>query len=145
MASFEEFVDEMTDEKYDLIVSNPPFYTSDCKSIENARNKARFQDSLPFEILLDGVNQLLSDSGFFAVIIPFTKEQNFISLAQKNGLYPQKVTRVKGNINTDIKRSLISFSRNIETPMIDLLIIEKERNIYTDEYIGLTKDFYLKM
>jgi tRNA1Val (adenine37-N6)-methyltransferase len=61
-------------------------------------------------------------------------------------LYPVKITRVKGTPTTEIKRSLLAFSRNENAATeIDELIIETARHIYTSEYIELTKDFYLKM
>lgn len=144
-ASFEEFVEEMIDEKYDLIISNPPFYKSDYKTESHTRNTARFQDALPFDFLLKGASQLLSEKGIFSVIIPFSEEENFIALASKNGLFPKKITHVKGLPTSEIKRSLIAFSKEKQTTETNLLVIENQRNIYTDEYINLTKDFYLKM
>lgn len=144
-ASFQEFVIEMQDEKYDLIISNPPFYTSDYQTECNSRNKARFENSLPFSTLLEGVDLLLSDEGIFSVIVPFAEEENFVQLASQKGLLPQKITRVKGNAETEVKRSLIAFDRKSKACVFDLLIIEKERNIYTQAYTELTKDFYLKM
>ncbi|MDO4229404.1 MAG: methyltransferase [Capnocytophaga sp.] len=144
-ASFQEFVEEMQGEQYDLIISNPPFYTVNYKTIDEAKNKARFEEALPFEELIAGVTQLLAPQGFFSVIIPFAEEENFVTLARKNGLYPTKITQVKGNAQTEIKRSLILFSKTNSISIYDLLIIEKERNIYTEKYIELTKDFYLKM
>jgi tRNA1Val (adenine37-N6)-methyltransferase len=57
-----------------------------------------------------------------------------------------QITRVKGTPTSEIKRSLLAFSRNkIDTPLLDELIIEIGRHEYTPEYIGLTKEFYLKM
>lgn len=143
-ASFQDFVCEMAGEKYDLIISNPPFYTVDYKTENDSRNRARFEDALPFEILLEGVAVLLSEKGIFSLIIPFSEEEYFVQKASENGLYPQKITRVKGNPNTDIKRSLLTFSRQQVSCLPDLLVIENERHVYTDSYKELTKDFYLK-
>lgn len=145
-ASFEEFVAEMNDEQYDLVISNPPFYTSDSNAVQTARNQARFEHFLPFSTLIEGASQLLSDVGTFAVIIPYAEETNFIDLAKQHRLFPNKITRVKGNATSEVKRSLIAFTKTqLEVYPINVLIIEKERNVYTDEYISLTKDFYLKM
>lgn len=144
-AGLDEFVEEPEDE-YDLIVSNPPFYTEDYKSENEQRDLARFTDAMPFEDLIEAAALLLSENGIFSVIIPFKEEKNFIALANQCELYPVKITRVKGTPTTEIKRSLLAFSRNenAETE-IDELIIETARHIYTSEYIELTKDFYLKM
>lgn len=145
-ASFQEFADEMKDEeRYDLIVSNPPFYTSDYKTENDSKNKARFEDALPFGTLLAGVAALLSEDGIFSVIIPSSEETSFIRLASEYQLFPKAVTHVKGNPETDIKRSLIAFGRKEIPCVYDTLIIETARHRYTDRYKELTKDFYLKM
>lgn len=143
-AGFDEFVDEMED-KYDLIVSNPPFYAEDVASGNTARDQARQSNSLPFGELIQGVAQLLTDKGIFSVIVPFKEEQGFVQLAQNVGLYPNRITRVKGNPETDFKRSLMEFSFQQNEPHMDTLIIEKERHQYTEAYIKLTQAFYLKM
>jgi tRNA1Val (adenine37-N6)-methyltransferase len=143
-AGFDEFVDEMED-KYDLIVSNPPFYAEDVASGNTARDLARQSNSLPFGELIQGVAQFLTDKGIFSVIVPFKEEQGFVQLAQNVGLYPNRMTRVKGNPETDFKRSLMEFSFQQNEPQMDTLIIEKERHQYTEAYIKLTQAFYLKM
>ena len=144
-AGLDEFIEE-PEEEYDLIVSNPPFYSEDYKTENESRDLARFQDAMPFEQLLEAADLLLSEHGIFTVIIPFKEEENFIALANEFVLYPLKITRVKGTPTTEIKRSLLAFSRNETTDLpIDELVIETARHVYTQEYIGLTKDFYLKM
>ena len=144
-AGLDEFIEE-PEEEYDLIVSNPPFYSEDYKTENESRDLARFQDAMPFEQLLEAADLLLSEHGIFAVIIPFKEEEIFIALANEFELYPLKITRVKGTPTTEIKRSLLAFSRNETTDLpIDELVIETARHVYTQEYIGLTKDFYLKM
>ncbi len=144
-AALEEFVEEPEDE-YDIIVSNPPFFSEDYKSDNSQRNLARFQDAMPFEDLIEAAALLLSENGIFAVIIPFKEEEKFLALAHEYELYPLKITRVKGTPTSEIKRSLLAFSRNENSEFpIDELIIETARHQYTPEYIELTKDFYLKM
>ena len=143
-AGLDEFVDEPEDE-YDLIISNPPFYTDDYKSDNTSRDLARFEDALPFEELIEAAALLLSDNGIFSVIIPFKEEERFVSMCKELDLFPLKITRVKGTPTTEIKRSLLAFCRMEQTPLIDELIIEISRHNYTPEYIELTKEFYLKM
>jgi tRNA1Val (adenine37-N6)-methyltransferase len=144
-AGLDEFIEEPEDE-YDLIVSNPPFYTEDYKTENEQRDLARFQDAMPFEELIEAADLLLSENGIFALIIPFKEEEKFIALAKESELYPIKITRVKGTLKTEIKRSLLAFSRNEASDVeIDELVIETDRHVYTPEYIELTKDFYLKM
>ena len=144
-AGLDEFIEEPEDE-YDLIVSNPPFYTEDYKTENEQRDLARFHDAMPFEELIEAADLLLSENGIFALIIPFKEEKNFIALAKESELYTAKITRVKGTPTAEIKRSLLAFSRNENLEIeIDELVIEIDRHVYTSEYIELTKEFYLKM
>lgn len=151
--SLQEFTDEVED-KYDLIISNPPFYSPTLASpslpkgenlLYNARRTARFNDAMPFEHLIESVSNLLSYEGKFSVIIPFKEEEYFIALASDVNLFPNSILRVKGSPVSEIKRSLIEFSFKAQKVNIEELIIETSRHQYTQEYIDLTKDFYLKM
>lgn len=143
-ADLQEFAEEIED-KYDLIISNPPFYADHFKTDNKQRDMARFQDAMPFEHLVVCAAHLLEDNGRFSVIIPFSEEDRFINLAQKVGLFPNQILNVKGYPNADIKRSLIGFSFHESEIQKEELIIETQRHQYTEDYINLTKDFYLKM
>jgi tRNA1Val (adenine37-N6)-methyltransferase len=144
-ASLDDFMEEW-EEEYDLIVSNPPFYTEDYTSGDAQRDAARFTTSLPFQDLLEASGIILSENGVLAVIIPFKEEANFVALAQEEGLFPFKATRVKGTPESPVKRSLLAFSRHkTDSITTDELIIETARHQYTEAYIELTRDFYLKM
>ncbi|MDP5107237.1 MAG: methyltransferase [Polaribacter sp.] len=146
-ANFQEFADEIADEEetYDLIVSNPPFYSDDYETEDVARNKARFTSSLSFEELVTGVVKILSSDGKFATIIPFKEEENFVNLAKSKDLFLNKVCHVQGKPTSEIKRSLMEFSFHPSEIKKEHLVIEIERHQYTEAYINLTKDFYLKM
>jgi len=143
-AALEEFAEEIDDE-YDVIICNPPFYAEDYKTENASRDLARFQDAMPFNHLLESVSTLLAPEGHFSVIIPFNEEEKFIALASNFQLFPNKICRVKGNPESDVKRSLLTFAFSESDTLIETLIIETERHQYTDDYINLTKDFYLKM
>lgn len=143
-AGLDEFVEEV-EEEFDLIVSNPPFYTDEYKSGDDQRDNARFEDSLPFDELVEAADYFLSDHGIFALIVPFKEEEKIIALCQERDLFPLKITRVKGTPTTEIKRSLMAFTRIEQPTVIDELVIEVGRHDYTPEYIELTKEFYLKM
>ena len=144
-AGLDEFVEEPEDE-YDLIVSNPPFFSEDFRSENEQRDLARFQEAMPFEEIVEAADLLLSENGIFSVIIPFHEEDRFIELYAEVELFPIKVARVKGAPNTKIIRSLLAFKRyELAVLTSDELVIEISRHEYTPEYISLTKDFYLKM
>lgn len=152
-ASLLEYAEEV-DDKYDVIICNPPFYKPTLpsaslpkgeKKMAESRQKARFQDAMPFEHLVYATAQLLSEYGLFSVVIPKKEEQRFIDLTSKINLFPKRILHVKGNPKTEIKRSLIEFSFQKDSMQTSELIIENGRHNYTEDYINLTKDFYLKM
>jgi tRNA1Val (adenine37-N6)-methyltransferase len=146
-STFQDFAKERKEdgETYDLIISNPPFYTDNVKNNNRARNKARSTSFLSFVELISGVSKILSNQGEFTTIIPFKEEAKFIEISKQNNLFLNKICRVKGNNNSDIKRSLLTFSFYKKQLDENNLIIETSRHLYTDEYINLTKNFYIKM
>lgn len=143
-ASAQEFATEV-EEEYDLIISNPPFYSDNYKSDNKARNTARFTDTLPFRDLVIVAFQFLSEKGIFALILPRKEEENFISIASEVGLFPKRICRVKGTATSEVKRSLLEFSFQKTEINYEELTIEISRHNYTKEYQDLLKDFYLKM
>lgn len=143
-ASIQEFAEEI-DDTYDLIVCNPPFYSEDYKTENTSRDLARFQDAMPFEHLIQAVSVLLNQDGNFTVIIPFKEKENFIQLAKKVELFPAKITKIQGHKTSEFKRVVIEFGFEKNELLTSELTIEHNRHQYTEEYIALTKDFYLKM
>ncbi|MCM4167614.1 tRNA1(Val) (adenine(37)-N6)-methyltransferase [Arenibacter antarcticus] len=143
-AGLDEFVDEIED-KYDIIVSNPPFYSERVSSGSESRDMARQSASLPFGELLDGVSKLLSDTGSFSTIIPHKNEKEFLDIAANCKLFPTRITHVQGTPESEVKRSLLELQFKKSQPLMEKLTIEVERHRYTEDYIALTKDFYLKM
>lgn len=143
-ASLLEYI-EAVDDTFDLIICNPPFYSEDYKTDNEARDLARFNDAMPFEHLIYAAVNLLSEEGVFSVVIPKKEASNFIELASMAGLYPKRILHVKGNPDAEIKRSLIEFTFEDLDAQTTELIIETARHQYTQDYINLTKDFYLKM
>lgn len=143
-AGLDEFVDEVED-RYDIIVSNPPFYAEEVGSGNASRDVARQMQSLPLEELVEAVSNLLSPEGKFSTIIPYKETTRFIELAAQCKLFPNRITRVKGNSTSEFKRSLVECSFSKSEIVEDELIIEHQRHKYTEEYVELTKEFYLKM
>ncbi|WP_159799660.1 tRNA1(Val) (adenine(37)-N6)-methyltransferase [Flavobacterium sp. MK4S-17] len=144
-AGLDEFVEEMEEEEYDMIVSNPPFHDENYSSGNLQRDRARCTASLPFDELAQAAAALLSKNGVFTIIIPYKQEQAFTDIATQYNLTPFKITRVKGTPESEIKRSLMAFSFNNIPAEVNELVIETARHQYTQEYIELTKEFYLKL
>lgn len=143
-ASLKNFVIEM-DDKYDLIISNPPYYRDTYKNLEQKRAMARHTESLSFEDLLSATAKLLTPKGNCAFVIPFHEEDKFLKIASKFNLYPTKILRVKGNNESPVKRTLLQLSFKKTIAKTDILIIETERHIYTKKYKNLVKEYYLKL
>ncbi len=143
-SSFQAFADDIED-SYDLIVSNPPYFNSGLQANDAKRNLARYTGKLTYKTLLQKTSKLLSEKGSCAFIIPHSDEENFLNVASENNLYPQRITRVKGTGTTPIKRSLLQLSFKKTQVKTDTLVIEISRHNYTEAYIKLVKDFYLKL
>lgn len=142
--SFQEFA-KHSSTKYDLIVTNPPYFEQSLKSTDEQRSLARHADVLPFEDLLEGVLKLLNDKGKFCLILPTLEAVKFRSLAEKKGLFLSKLLRVKSRTDKDIeKRHLMQFEIKPTEFSENTLSIEHEvRHTYTTEYKELTKDYYI--
>ena len=134
-----------TDKKYDLIVSNPPFFTVNDLNEFDARKQARQEETLTFSDLLKKTALLLNKDGLASFIIPHDRMLEFCAIAAENALKVSKTTQIKGNETSPIKRVLLEFSFEEKERKENLLTIEVERHQYTEDYINLTKDFYLKM
>jgi len=144
-AHLEELLEEEEGLSYDLIVSNPPFYTE--SNLKNAQQRAAARESsaLPFPLLLQAAQTLLNPKGLFALVLPFKEEAGFITLAAATGLFPQQIMRVQGHATAEIKRSYMAFGFEKARCRETALVIETARHAYTPEYTALVKDFYLKM
>lgn len=130
-------------QKYDLLFCNPPYFVDSLKAPSQRRNAARHEDSLPQEDIIAGAKELLCAQGRLAMILPLAEGKGFLSLAESNGLYINRLCEVRGKENAPIKRLLMEFSLNKKTCVNEMLTIQKESD-YTAEYKSLTKELYLK-
>ena len=138
--SLQQFIPKL---KFDLIVSNPPFFSQN--NSKKSRDIARHTNMLSFEELIDNAAKLLDKKGILSVIIPKNSEEYFCKIAILNKLYCNRVCYIKGNSRSVIKRVMMEFSFTKSEVLSELLTIEKSRHNYTSKYIQLCKDFYLKM
>lgn len=136
---------KVADKKYNLIVTNPPYFEQSLKPSDEQRSSARHADVLPFEELINGVIKLLEPKGKFCLILPTLEAEKFRALAQKRGLFLSKLLRVKSKVNKDTdKRHLMQFEFTPTEFSEKTIAIElDERHQYTDDYKQLTKDYYL--
>lgn len=131
--------------KYDLIVSNPPYFVDASKAPEAARNKARHTDNLSFQDLIEGVKQLLHINGRFCMILPSKEGTDFRELAVKQGFYCTEIVKVKTKSEKQEKRLLMQYEF-FERPLKSSeLILQVDDMAYSQNYIELTKEFYLNL
>jgi tRNA1Val (adenine37-N6)-methyltransferase len=144
LCSFQEFAGK-ADLKYDLIVSNPPYFTNGHKAPIENRATARHSDSLPLSTLISGAIGLLNKTGKIALVLPVESLQEITRLADLNKLYISRLCRIKPNPQKPEFRILIELANSACTMQESELMIEFEKHHdYTPEYQELTKDFYLK-
>jgi tRNA1Val (adenine37-N6)-methyltransferase len=142
-SSFQEFC-AATKDRFDLIVSNPPFFENASKAREANRSNARHTDLLPYADLISGSGVLLSDYGRLSVIVHAENAERVMSLAAGSDLFPSRITRVKPKPERPFHRFLIEFSKHKSSCVPDDLTIGDEgQNNFTDAYKNLTRDFYL--
>jgi len=124
----------------------PPFFTGGTLSDQDNRNNVRHTVKLPNGDLLSSVRRLLKKDGRFCVILPLIEGLRFKEQAHNYNLHCSKVTEVKSKHDKSVERLLLQFEKNETEEVVDQLVIQFEkRNDYTEDYIKLTKEFYLKM
>lgn len=133
------------EKRFDVIVSNPPFFENSIKSPDDKRSLARHVDSLNYETLLSKSARILTEDGSFSLIIPTDAADGVERIANGLNLYPAKRLQIVTKPGLAPKRCIITFKFNHRKCLVETILIEKERHIYSPEYIELTKEFYLKM
>lgn len=129
--------------RYDLIVSNPPYFIDSFAASDEARNRARQASaSLSYDELLHGVIRLLHLTGRFCVILPSKEGQLFLEKAAQNGLFCNHITQVLTREGKEAKRVLMEFSRNEAELREDEIVLRNEDLSFTDAYKELTRDYY---
>lgn len=136
---------QTSNEKFNLIATNPPYFIDSLKSNDGNRTIARHADLLPFEDLIAGVKKLLDEKGKFCLILPKKEAELFREMAKQKGLYMSKLLRVRTRSDKDSeKRHIMQFEFKETEFSESTLVIESDRNMkYSDEYRELTKDYYL--
>ncbi len=131
--------------KYDMIVSNPPFFSDSLLCPDKSRSAARHTVSLTFDDLITVVVRLLQPTGRFSLILPTTESEKF-EMAASGQLYLSRRCNIKSRVDGDIKRVMSEYRMKKTDNVIyeELSIREANSNEYTQEYKDLTSKFYLK-
>ena len=143
-SSFQQFV-QCADRKYDLIVSNPPFFRNALKSPNHTRNFARHDNTLSFTHIIAQSSVLLNDKGRLGLILPHDCKQQVLDEASKVNLCAIRITNVLPLPDKPAKRILVELMKG-ETAsecIENNLIIELSRHQYSEDFKKLTHEFYL--
>lgn len=140
-ASIQEFVEEI-DEKYDLIISNPPYFSPMEIESYSGRKVARETHLLNHLTLLKNTKKLLSENGTCAFSLPFESELFFIELATNMGFKLQRRLRMKDRLTTDFVRSFLQFGFEEKELADEVLVLKNEDKTYSPHYKELTLDFH---
>lgn len=139
-ASIQEF-SKVRDIKYDLIVTNPPFFTGGTFSKDADRNQMRHTIKLPNGELLQVVRRLMKRTGRFCVILPYLEGLRFKEQAEQYGFFCTRKTEVFPTPTKGIERLLLQFEFSEKTLEEGQLIVEENQQ-YTEDFVNLTKAFY---
>ncbi len=136
-------------EKYDLIISNPPYFEHNLKADKESsryreRSHSRSLNTLGFEDLLIHSKRLLKENGSFYVIIPFVSTESILTQAEKEGLTLFDRLNIKSTENQEPVRSILGLTKIKRDIRISELVIYNDDKSYTQDYIRLTADYYAK-
>lgn len=131
--------------KFDAIVSNPPYFVDSLNCPDKQRNSARHNSDLTYNELFKGVFNILSSDGLFTIVIPTDAEKQVKEMALAYAMYSVRQLYVITKPGNPPKRTLISFSFHNKKCTTEQLLTEIARHQYSEEYIRLTQEFYLKL
>lgn len=139
-AELQDFKKSPLVEKFDLIVSNPPYFA------ENASHRdiiARQKVELDFEILISKSFSLLAENGILSIIIPEQMTDEFEKIGLKFNLYVNRTINIFGIKGGKLKRNILEFSLHPKEIIQQDFIIEDSSRKYSKQYLELTKDFHV--
>ncbi|HTB06187.1 MAG TPA: methyltransferase [Bacteroidia bacterium] len=140
--SFQDYVKGCA-RKYDVIITNPPYFNNSLQPASEPRTTARHTCTLSFEELIDGISLLLHKHGSFATILPLKESEMLIDIAKERGLNLSRLMRIKTTASKPEKRVMMEFTFGRDQFSESTIIIENEDHSYTPEYKELTREFYL--
>lgn len=129
-------------QKFDLIVSNPPYYENSLLSENERTSRAKHAEFLPVDLLLEKVKEVLTEDGRFWAIVPFENSQSWVEIAKKQALFLTHSISIIGKEGQGEKRSVLAFGKNQTELFQSVLTVRDTNNQYTKEYIELTREFH---
>ena len=145
LTSLEDFAVGMHSQPgYDLIFSNPPYFDNALQAPEERRNAARHTSTgLSYREILDFASAHLTEQGRVALVLPADTERELTRHARMCGLHLYKITRIRTVPRKSPTRIIAEFSRQRTDSPEDIILTIQNEGQYTQEYLSLTKEFYL--
>ena len=144
-SSFQDFA-KTTTNNFDLIISNPPFFSNGIKNTNPQISMARHNHLLPFEDIIAGAVKLLSDFGKLALILPFEQANKFAEKARHNSLFLIRLTEVKPFPDKEPNRCLMELGKQEQVLQKNQMsVFDESGSEYSDEFKNLVREFYLKL
>ena len=141
-SSFQDY-SRQSNQTFDLIVTNPPYFSNSLKTPHDGRNLARHNDVLPPEELLAGVDRLLSPSGRFCLILPYIDSSLFLVDAALYNLYCIRKTYIKATPKKNVTRVMLELCRERQKVQESELAIQDGGGNYTENFSQLTREYYM--
>lgn len=136
-----------TVQKFDVIVSNPPFFENSLRSDSRNRNNARHTDSLHYRDILEFAENNLTDKGIVSMILPVENAEKCIEEASSFGMSLKRKTWVKPVPHKPAHRIVFELTKETLDEVIEneLIVETGKRHDYTADYVALTNTFYIIM
>lgn len=134
--------------KYDVIISNPPFYEKELKGDDAKKNLAHHNEGLLFPELLSIIKKNLEPDGTFYLLLPYKRNDEVKQLLTANDFAIQQMTFVSQSVNHDYFRIILAgkfkTAKSVET-LIDEIAIRDKQDNYSPVFISLLRDYYLHL
>jgi tRNA1Val (adenine37-N6)-methyltransferase len=137
------FFQEHPERKYDLIVSNPPFYINSLTSPKERKTIAKHTAADFFETLIRGIASHLSDAGLCWLVLPPETAKLVIDMIKQNGLFLQRVVAVRSYPDSPPHREMLCFGLTEMVLKMDNLVIYEQKDVYSDDYKKLLQPYFL--
>lgn len=131
--------------RFDRIVSNPPYFQKSYKPPTAQRETARHTERLTFDEILETVENLLTPTGKFSVILPYTEGLQFITLAEHKGLHGTRKWVFRTRENKPVERFLLEFGWEKKEPEEGEILLYQSGEEWSDGYKALMREFYLRI
>jgi len=131
--------------KFDLIISNPPYYQSSLLPEIVSKSYSRHQVTLTIDELIQGISEILSRNGSAYIILPFEIKKDAIIMALSVGLYCNAIMNIKPFYDGAYNRIILVFEKESKKMEESELVIYSPNSVYTDQFKELTREFYIDL